>query len=136
MKSNKKRSIMIILIIAISIMCVSNVVAITATKYRQTIELDAKTTSIKSSNKAGNCAKGTVSNHRGSARSVTLKLQSNSGKSWKTLAVISANPGVNKTTASWGRSDTDYLFRINLSVTNPPLIGTPGCIAVGKIYTN
>lgn len=132
MKNKKTR---LILMGAILSLLFSTVAMAYNMHFKQSITLTASQSSVSSSQYGGHYGRGTLTNNAGSAGYAKLELMSSSGSGWHKLTTIYAAAGKSDSTAVWGRSDTDYLFKIIIRPLVVPDEGYPGVIAYGNIYT-
>ena len=102
--------------------------------YRESVQLPANKNEVSTNSYAGNYGKGSLSVLSGSAGNAKLLLKSSTGSGWTTLTSISVAPGGYDSTNVWGRDDTDYLFKIVVQ-SDPKVLGNPGRIAYGYLYT-
>ena len=118
-------------------LCFSLAVSVFAYNFqlRGTVTLPANKNSVTSKAYGGTCAKGTLYNNSGSAGNASLTLKYSSGTEWVNLQTVIAAPGASASTSPWGRLGYDYLFKITVSSSPIVLIGNPGRIATGYIYT-
>lgn len=104
-------------------------------KFRTSVQLSANKNEITSSGYAGNFAKGGLYVHSGSAGKAKVLLQNSTGTGWKTLETVSVNVGQIGYTNIWGLGSVDFLYRITVQSDPKYLIGNPGRIATGYLYT-
>lgn len=102
--------------------------------YRGSVTLAANQASVTSSQYGGQVGQGKLYNHAQSAGDAKLFLDENLGNGWSNLTTIISAPGQTRTTDIWGNS-SDRLFRISVHSTYKPIIGNPGRISTGYIYT-
>lgn len=110
--------------------------AFAAVSYKESIYLKATQNNVTSAAYGGHSGKGNVSNHSGSAGDVKLSLQISTGDRWATYQTVTASPGTSNATSVWGEASTNYLFRIFLESSTYWVVGNPGRVAYGSIYTD
>ena len=107
-----------------------------AVSYKGSVSLTATQNNGTSSSYGGHSGKGTVSNHSGSAGDVNLSLQISAGDGWTTYQTVTASPGSSNSTSVWGKSTVNYLFRVYLASSTYWVVGNPGRVATGSVYTD
>lgn len=131
---NRKRFAAIVLVFAL---CFSLSVSVfAAVSCKGFVSLKANQNNVTSGHYAGHNGQGGASNNAGSAGDVKLSLQISGGNGWTTYQTVSAAPGSYALTTVWGRETVDYLFRVYLESSTFWLIGHPGRIATGYVYTD
>ena len=126
---------MFVVLMALIVLVFTTTVGAYTMYYRAFVLLGADKHEVSSSSFAGNYGKGVLWVHYGSAGNAKLLLQSSTGSGFSTLTTIYAAPGAEEATNDWGREDTDYLFRIVVRPHPSHLIGNPGRVAHGYLYT-
>lgn len=101
---------------------------------RGSVTLAANQASVTSSQYGGKVGQGKLYNHAQSAGNAKLYLDENFGNGWSTLTTIISEPGQTEWTEVWGNAG-DRLFRISVHSTYKPIIGYPGRISTGYVYT-
>ena len=102
--------------------------------WRETVTLPANKNEVTSSAYAGNVGKANLEVEFGSAGNAKLIFQYSTGGGWNSIESISVIPGDIGATSIWGNSN-EFLFRIKVQSDPWVLIGNPGRIAWGRLYT-
>lgn len=133
MKTTKR----LLSVVLVFVLCFTLAVSVAAydLAYQGYVKLSADEYSVTSKAYSGNHGRGLLVNDSGSAGDATISLQLSSGNGWTTYAKETANPGKSIYTDIWGRHDTDFLFRVVVASSQWYLIGNPGRIAYGYLYT-
>ena len=126
---------MFVVLMALIVLVFTTTVGAYTMYYRDYVLLPANKNEVHTDSFSGNYGKGELMVAYGSAGNAKLLLQTYTGTGYTTLTTISAAPGATDATNVWGRDDHAYEFRIIVRSDPIVLIGNPGRIADGYIFT-
>lgn len=129
-----RRSICAVLVF---IMCFAlSISAFAATlTLKGSVKLAADKNSVTSNGYAGTLGYGKLYNSADSVGDAKLTLQLSTGSGYVSYTTITASAGKTVSTNNWGNYPTEYLYRVIVESSDYYLIGNPGRIATGYVYT-